>query len=196
MVRFGVLLGGGLPTLLSVGGIVKITDYFGVGVTYGVIPNVTLPVAGEATIGYQQYELYGRVYPFGGAFFLGAGIGYVTVEGKHERTVDISAYANKNPGLPSSVSYEGSGSMKTLVLSPAFGFLKRFDPGFTVGVDFAAVLPIAPSDIELKRKLSEAVPDQVVDQYFKQYDEDINDTLEFIGRTPLPAVNVRLGWIF
>ncbi len=97
--------------------------------------------------------------------------------------------------IPPSISYDSEGSVKTLVLSPTLGFLHSFDSGFSIGLDFGVVLPIAPSEIEFSRNVSTAVPEQVENQYLAPIDAQVVDTLETIGRTPLPSVNLRIGWI-
>jgi hypothetical protein len=185
-----VLLGTGLPSLLSIGGTIKLTRFIGAGATFGLIPSVRLSYYGEAVLAYQHYDFYGRLYPFGGSFFLGAGVGYVTVNGSLDQTVDVSY-----PGVPPSISYDSEGSVKTLVLSPTLGFLHTFDSGFSLGLDFGVVLPIAPSEVEFDSKLSTDVPDPVKQQYLAPIDAQVVDTLETIGRTPLPSVNLRIGWI-
>src|SRR5581483_5277603 len=74
--RIGLLVGTGLPSLLSFGGLIKVTRYFGAGLNVGLIPAVKLSFYGDADLSYQHYEIYGRVFPFGGSFLLGAGVGY------------------------------------------------------------------------------------------------------------------------
>jgi hypothetical protein len=194
--RIGVLVGTGLPSLLSIGGTIKLTRFIGAGATFGLIPSVRLSYYGEAVLAYQHYDFYGRLYPFGGSFFLGAGVGYVTVNGSLDQTVDVSSYSQQDPRIPPSVSYSSQGSVKTLVLSPTLGFLHSFDSGFSVGLDFGVVLPIAPSEIEFDSQVSAGdLPDAVKDQYLAPVDAQVVDTLETIGRTPLPSVNLRIGWI-
>jgi hypothetical protein len=188
-------VGAGLPSLLSVGGTIKLTRFIGAGATFGLIPSVRLSYYGEAVLAYQHYDIYGRLYPFGGSFFLGAGAGYVTVRGSLDQTIDTSSYAQQSPGFPNEVTYESQGSVKTLVLTPTLGFLHTFDSGFSLGLDFGVVLPIAPSKIEFESKVSESVPSQLADQYLAPIDAQVVDTLETIGRTPLPSVNLRIGWM-
>ncbi|HEX3850361.1 MAG TPA: hypothetical protein VHW01_05305, partial [Polyangiaceae bacterium] len=79
--RIGFLVGGGLPDLLSLGGMIKLTRYFGAGINVGLIPTVKLSLYGDATVAFQEYDVYGHIFPFGGAFFLGAGVGYANVHG-------------------------------------------------------------------------------------------------------------------
>jgi hypothetical protein len=122
-------------------------------------------------------------------------VGYVTVKGSLDKTVDVSSYARENPGFPNQVTYDSQGSVKTLVLTPTLGFLHTFGSGFSLGLDFGVVLPIAPSKVEFDSKVSTEVPASVADRYLSPLDAQVTDTLETIGRTPLPSVNLRLGWL-
>jgi hypothetical protein len=172
----------------------KLAQYLGGGVTLGIIPNVKLTYYGEATVSYQHLDIYGRIYPFGGGFFLGAGAGYATMEG----TVTKSFGAAEVPLLSGSVQYESKGTVKTLVLTPVIGYLHTFGAGFSIGLDAGVQLPIAPSEVDFSSSVSGSVPPQAmpfVEEYLRGIDADVRDTLETVGRTPLPTFNLRLGWL-
>jgi hypothetical protein len=187
--RIGFLIGGGLPDLLSLGGQIKLTRYFGAGINVGIIPTVKLSLYGQAQIAYQEYDLYGHIYPFGGAFFLGAGVGYATVKGSLANTYTIPP--PYNAALGNSASIESQGSVRTLVLTPQIGFLKTFGPGFSLGLDVGAQVPIAPSQVDNKTQAPSYIPaDQV-----KPYDDKVHSTLTTIGRQVLPTVNLKIGWL-
>ncbi|HVJ14957.1 MAG TPA: hypothetical protein VM686_05935 [Polyangiaceae bacterium] len=85
--------------------------------------------------------------------------------------------------------------MKTLVLTPTIGFFHTFGSGFSIGMDTGIQLPIAPSEVEFERDDIEGLPPELVNQYLTPADEAVKDTLETVGRTPLPTFNLRLGWI-
>lgn len=195
--RIGFLVGAGLPNVLSLGGTIKLTRYFGGGVNVGMIPTTRISFYGDATINSQEYDIYGRLYPFGGGFFLGAGVGYQTVSGTLAHAVNIEAYSQMYPelGLGAELAYFGSGSVETMVLIPQFGYLHTFGSGFSFGLDFGIQLPIAPSKIDFKREVVSGLPQDFVDEYLLLYDRKVYDTLETIGRTPLPTVNLRIGWL-
>ncbi|HEV8246749.1 MAG TPA: hypothetical protein VGP93_13320 [Polyangiaceae bacterium] len=193
--RIGPLLGLGLPSVFSIGGTLKLTRYIGAGVTFGIIPTLRLSYYGDAVLSYHQYDIYGRIYPFGGGFFLGAGAGYVTVQGTLSKTIDISAYAVPGSGLPNSLEYESKGSVRTLVLTPVLGYLYTFGSGFSLGFDAGVQFPIAPSEVDFESKVQGGVPQAVVDQYLGPVDKSVRDTLQTIGRTPLPTFNLRIGWL-
>ncbi|MEP7050231.1 MAG: hypothetical protein ABJB12_07765 [Pseudomonadota bacterium] len=187
--RIGFLLGGGLPDLLSLGGQIKLTRYFGAGINVGIIPTVKLSLYGQAQISYQEYDLYGHIYPFGGAFFLGAGVGYATAKGSLVNNYSIPP--PYNVALGNSASIESRGSVRTLVLTPQIGLLKTFGPGFSIGLDVGAQVPIAASEVHNQTQAPSYVPaDQV-----KPYDDKVHSTLTSIGRQVLPTFNFKIGWL-
>jgi hypothetical protein len=190
------LVGAGLPNLLSLGGTLKLTPYLGGGVNVGLIPKVAVDYYGQATLSYHEYDVYGRLYPFGGAFFLGAGVGYENVQATLKKTYDLQRYPELVPGLPASFEYESAASVRTLVLTPQIGFLKTFGSGFSVGLDLGAQVPIAPSEVDFTTAAPPEFSQQVVDEVTAPHDQEVINTLERIGRTPIPTFNFRLGWLF
>jgi len=190
--RIGVLVGTGVPDVLSLGGAIKLTRFFGAGINVGVIPTIRLSFYGEAKLAYQEYDAYGRIYPFGGSFFLGAGVGYASIRGMITQTYDLSAYSAL--GLPKSVSIESQGSVRTLVLTPQLGFQHMFGSGFTIGIDVGAQVPIAPSDAKFTTAPPKGLPAQYVQQYITPNDEKVRSTLDKIGHTVIPTINVKIGW--
>jgi hypothetical protein len=195
--RIGPVLSGGLPSLVGVGGMIKLTRYFGAGVNVGLIPEVQFTYYGEATVSYQEYMAYGHLHVLGGGFFLGAQIGYAHVSGTYEQRVDISPFARQFPelGLPAELDYTSRGSVQTLVLTPEMGYFHTFGSGFSVGVDGGLQIPIAPSDITFERTVSSSIPHDVADRYFGPHDDKVESTLDKVGRTLLPTAHVRIGWL-
>ena len=183
--KIGPVVGAGIPSLLSVGGTVKVTRFLGAGVNLGLIPTVQLSYYGDATLSYKHLDFYGRLYPFGGGFFLGAGAGYVTVDGTLKKSFE-------------GATYDGEGSVRTLMLTALIGYFHTFDIGLSLGIDGGAQIPIAPSKIDFESKVSGVpalIPGSMVDKYKTEADREVIDTLERIGRTTLPTLNFRIGWI-
>jgi hypothetical protein len=201
--KIGPVVGAGIPALLSVGGTVKITRFFGAGVNLGLIPKVQLSYYGEATLSYKHLDFYGRIYPFGGGVFVHGGVGYATVDGTLTKTIALKDF---NPSLTQSVNYESEGSVKTLMLTALLGYFHTFDIGFSMGLDAGAQIPIAPSEVKFESKVPSSQVDQLPEPFrtqakaqlnrqVTQGDQDVRDSLESIGRTIIPTINFRIGWI-
>ena len=196
-------MGIGIPSVVSFGGTLKLTRFLGAGVNIGLIPKVQLSYYGDATLSYQHYDIYGRLYPFGGGFFLSGGAGYATVEG----TLSSQKTAMAN-GFSGTVSYDSKGSVRTLMLTALIGYFYTTSIGFSFGVDAGAQIPIAPSQVSYASEyhvsttapapLAQAAQAEFERQALpikQQTDKSVQDTLEKIGRTTLPTLNLRIGWI-
>lgn len=208
--RIGFLVGGGLPEVLSLGGQMKLTRFFGAGINVGLIPTVKLSLYGDATVSYQEYDAYGRIYPFGGAFFIGAGAGYATVHGTFTKSYNVlpseseqiktacaAAHISNCTLQATTVQASSQASVRTLVLTPQIGFMHIFKVGFAIGLDVGAQIPIAPSKIDFSTtttNLPPAAQSVVQTQYINPNDEKVRSTLDKIGRTPLPTFNLKIGW--
>jgi hypothetical protein len=194
-IRLGVLVGSGLPEVLNFGAQLKLTRFFGAGVNVGVIPTVKIKYYGEAAQKYQEYDAYGHIYPFGGSFFLGAGVGYAQIDGTLVNHVDLALV-----GLPGAVDVTSDATVRTLVLTPQIGFMKIFPVGFAIGFDIGAQIPIAPSEVKFNSVAvglppgSEPVVQKFQTEYITPNDEKVRRTLETLGRTPLPTFNFKIGW--
>lgn len=193
-IRLGPVVGVGLPSVFSVGGMIKIAGYFAAGVNLGLIPKVQLSFYGDAVLSYRHYEIYGRIFPLRGGFFLGAGLGYATAKGTITNTFDTSAVGV--PGLPTTVQSTSEGSVRAMVLTPQLGYFYTFPVGFSLGLDVGAQIPVAPSKVEFDTQVPRGVPQELVDLYVTPNDQKVRDTLESVGRTTIPTFNVRLGWLF
>lgn len=192
--RIGVLAGTGLPEVLNFGAQLKLTRFLGAGINVGLIPTVKINYYGDAQQKYQEYDVYGHLYPFGGAFFLGAGVGYAQIDGVLVNHFNLAALQQ---GLSGSVDVTSSATVRTLVLTPQIGFLKIFDIGFAVGLDVGAQIPIAPSEVHFNTAaagIPPALEDEVRTKYINPNDEKVRHTLDTVGRTPLPTFNFKIGW--
>jgi hypothetical protein len=199
--RLGFLIGGGLPDLVSLGGILKLTRYFGAGINVGLIPTVHLSLYGDATLSFQEYDAYGHIFPFGGSFFLGAGVGYATVHGTLATNFNLKPFQQMYPGagVPPSLDVSSQASVRTLVLTPQLGLLHTFGSGFSIGADIGAQLPIAPSQVDFSTQIPSSIPAQFSSQIKKQYidpnDAKVRSSLDKIGRTPVPTFNIKIGFL-
>lgn len=195
-------MGVGLPSILSFGGLIKITNYLGAGLNIGLIPAIKLSMYGKAELSYQEYDIYGRLFPFGGSLFVGAGVGYASIKGTFTKQYDLTSIQAALPdptivaNLPNPITVTSRGSVRTLVLIPAIGLLHTFGIGFTIGLDVGAQIPIAPSDTHFNTDVPEQTPQQVKDTLITPNDQKVQDTLDTLARSIIPTFNVRVGWLF
>jgi hypothetical protein len=197
--RIGPVVGVGVPNLVSFGVTAKLTRFLGFGVNVGVIPKVQLSLYGDAELSYQEYDAYGRLYPFGGSFFLGAGVGYATMKGSYAN--DFAAPAELapfgvTPGTPITVTTDGK--VRSLVLTPQLGFFKTFGSGISIGIDIGAQVPIAPSTVESSTSVSGAgglATTPQVQEQVTQGSQKVRDTLDKVGQQVVPTINLKLGFL-
>jgi hypothetical protein len=186
------MVGGGLPSLLSFGGAIKLTRYFGAGLNVGIVPDMSFSYYGDATVSYQEYSLYGHIHPLEGGFFVGTSVGYARVRGTYETQVDLALLPG---GLSGVIDYRSSASVQALVLTPELGYIFTFRSGFTFGFDAGVQIPVAPSDIEFDNGVPAGLPPAFVEQYVAPNDAKVRSTLERVGRTVLPTFHLRMGWL-
>jgi hypothetical protein len=201
--KIGPVAGVGIPSVVSVGGTLKLTRFLGAGANIGIIPKVKLSYYGDATLSYQHYDIYGRLYPFGGGFFLSGGAGYATVDGTLSSTKTVAAQ-----GFSGTVNYDSKGSVRTLMLTALIGYFYTTSIGFSFGVDAGAQIPIAPSKVSYASSykvttsvagplgsVAQAEAEKQAAPIVTKTDQSVRDTLEKIGRSTLPTINLRIGWI-
>jgi hypothetical protein len=121
-VLIGPRLGMDLPAP-TIGAEAKILRYFGASFEYAFFPKIG--IAG-ASIGYSMWEASARVYPFGGAFFIGAVYGHYGIEG-------------------SVTSAQGSGAVRvnSNFLGPQIGARWVQPSGFFAGIDVGWAFPLS-----------------------------------------------------
>lgn len=188
--RIGPVIGVGVPNLLNAGITAKLTPYIGFGVNVGVIPTVKVPLYGQATLSYTEYDAYLRVYPFGGGFYLGSGVGYASIKGTFKQTLAVPDIAGIITAQDVSVSSEAT--VKSMILTPQIGYLHIFDSGVALGVGVGLQVPIAPSDVTFGTTLPPGIPPQ----YTSSVTSEIQSTLKDVGQQIIPTFDLKLGYLF
>lgn len=170
-VRVGVLGGVGFPRPLAIEGVVGLGRHVMVGAEYGFSPTITISSV-KTNLWGAAADL--RVFPFGGAFFLGLRGGYQSVSA--ETTLSAA-----NVG-----SYTETASVGTWFLNPRVGFLWVAKP-FAIGIDAGVQIPVSTT-VSRSSLLALAAP---------EVDSQVTSYADLLGRTPLPTIDLlRVGLVF
>jgi hypothetical protein len=194
--RVGANVGLGFPLPLAMGAYFQWRNILLLGAEYSMLPTVTLP--GPATAGITSnidtsaWAATGdlRVFPFGGAFFFGLRAGKQRVRSKATWQLDAQSLGLTDAqaaqlsaldtqfGVPSELNV----TVDSWLINPRVGFLWRFSPGFTVGIDAGVQIPVASTT-------ESDIPEGL--------GVDVSTYANAIGKTPLPTVDLlRIGFAF
>ncbi len=182
-VRAGPMIGISAPDGLGVGMIAKY-KILGIGLFASYLPFVSLPGL-DAQLARMSLGTDVRVYPFGGAFFLGVGVGYSQMKGTAERKV--RAYRQDQTALGSVFTSAGW-------VGPELGFLctvpvssRAGAPRISFGTDVALAIPFGATE-----------PRFAVTKYGLTMDIDgigkLAEAVRFVQTHPTPVLNLlRVG---
>jgi hypothetical protein len=161
------------------------TPRFGLGLGYGAVPgfigdallSAVGAKKGSTTANLDDFsavELDLRYFPFSGAFFVGASGGRQHVQGT---VTDSSTVLTGRQTASLEVT--------SWFATPRLGWLWRFDSGFTIGFDVGVQLALASSKtVVMPSQASQSQKDSV------------NNLVDAASKIPLPALNLRIGWLF
>jgi hypothetical protein len=169
---FGPKLSVALPHP-SIGLEVKFDNFIGGSFDYGFIPDITVS---NASANMKGWHLDGRVYPFRGAFFLGAALGRRTMEGSYTDTTAI-------PGT----SITGKATVDVTYLAPEIGWRWVYQSGLFMGVELGWEFVLSMST-QYNDQFN-ALPDQKKN--------DINSAIDKYGKVGLPHLALfQIGYFF
>ncbi len=167
--RIGVVGGVGFPRPLSIEAMLKFERVLSLGLEYSAMPSTSV---GGVMVGWHALALDARIFPFQGAFFLGARVARQHLDGS--ATVNAGAYG----------TYSGAVTMDTWYLEPRLGFLWTFRSGITVGLDAGLEMPLQKSSTA-SLPAGIAVPSTVA------------TVRDFFGASTLPTVTLlSVGALF
>jgi hypothetical protein len=167
----------GPPNLIGGGVHARIGKYLGVGFDYQALPKVNFnPVAASTSL----VSGNARVYPFGGAFFVSAGIGYQSIKGEvSEGNISVSAES----GFPAAMA--------------SIGVMGK--SGFVLGADLGFLFPLSPMRIRVHENIGDlaqnGVPQADIDKARADAESSVNKVLKAVP--VLFQLNLlRLGYMF
>jgi hypothetical protein len=167
----GVLGGIGFPRPLAIEGVVRLRKTVLLGAEYGFLPKTTI-----SSVDIRMWSAAAdlRVFPFKGAFFIGARAGYQSLSG--ETTLSAA-----NLG-----SYTESVDVGTWFVNPRIGFLWVWKP-FALGIDLGVQIPLSTT-VSRASLLAVASPTT---------DAEITKWTNTMGRTVIPTLDLlRIGVVF
>jgi len=160
------------------------------GAELNMLPTITFP-GGSAKIGMLALQGNARWFPFRGAFFLGAGLGYQTFKASLDKTVDNG-------------SLEVTADMSGVFVAPQIGWLWVMRSGLALGLGLTLQIPIPKDPVVTSTYGGQPVPQQanaqfsqdVVDSARRQEDT-IRTGARYIVKYPLPTLDLlRVGFFF
>lgn len=159
-----------LPTP-AVGIEVKAYQLLGASFDYGFIPDFTVS---NVTLGLKTWNVAAKVYPFRGAFFLGATLGAYTFTGKS--TVTDANGQSVAAKLDVSATFIG----------PELGWRWVWRSGFFTGLDLGWQFPL---NYKSTLDVAGGVPAGTI--------KDVRDNADKYVKSGLPALGLfQLGWFF
>ncbi len=174
--RIGPLLGIGFPRPLEIEGMVKLEKLVGIGLEYSLMPKMNI-MGAEATFKGIAADL--RIFPFKGAFFIGAKAGRQWLDAR--TTVTVGQIG----------SFQESMSANTWFVNPRIGFLKTWDSGITVGIDAGVQLPINAT----YQRSGPATDAGLISQ--TNIDQTLASVAGALGNNTTPTIDLlRVGFLF
>jgi hypothetical protein len=167
-VHFGAIAGVGFPRPLAIEGAITVKRYFLVGGEYSMLPKIS--VSGVDTMMWAL-AADARVFPFGGAFFIGVR------GGRQHATARATATVANLGSLTESIDVD------TWFVNPRIGFAWTWSSGFTLGVDVGVQIPV-------KSQVTTSLPDAAM------ADSRVTTTTDLLGKKVLPTVDLlRVGFL-
>lgn len=132
-VRLVPAIGVGAPDGMRFGVFAKWKGVLAAGGAFSMLPDTKLPGV-DADVRRVSGELFARVHPFQGAFFLGVAGGYAQTKG---------TVAEQRMAFRQVQSVETRGYASALYVAPHLGFQWMLPMGMTVGFDAGVEIPVA-----------------------------------------------------
>lgn len=176
--RVGPLVGVGFPRPFALEAFAKIERIVGVGAEYSFLPNMNI-LGAETSFKAVAGDL--RIFPFRGAFFIGARVGRQWLDAR--TTVNLVRLG----------SFTESMTAATWFVNPRIGFLFTFDSGMTIGIDAGVQLPVNAT----YERAGPATSAGLVSAYGNGIDETLVSVAGALGNNVTPTLDLlRLGLLF
>ena len=174
--RIGPIVGVGFPRPFAVEGFVKFEKLVGVGFEYSFLPPTNVI---NVDTRFNAFAVDLRVFPFHGAFFIGARAGRQWLD------------AHATLSAAQLGSFTESMEASTWFFNPRAGVLHTFSSGITVGIDAGVQFPINPSYVRTGPATAAGLASQF------DIDGALVTVANALGNSTTPTVDLlRLGFLF
>lgn len=185
----------GIPHPINLTGEVKFNSDFSAAIGAGYL-SVSAPTNGT-TVSVSEFNLdiRGRWHPFGGALFLGVALGTQKFAGTTNQTFNITT------PVAAAVPLKIEAAVKSIYVAPHVGWMWWFNPGFFMGLELGAQIPVSPSS-ELTVTATDASQAALVDtakataDYIKA-ESDARELANKAANQTIPYITLlRVGYLF
>jgi hypothetical protein len=132
----------GPPNLIGGGIHMRFGRYLGAGVDYQALPTVNIS---PISVGASLLSVHARVYPFGGAFFLGGGFGYQSIKGQLRDGEMAVGAKTAFPAATANIGFMGH-------------------DGFVLGADLGLLFPLGATRVSVQDMSGGKVPQDSASQ--------------------------------
>lgn len=147
----------------------------------------------ETKLSIQHIKTRVVIYPFFGAFFVGAELGIRHIE----TNVHATNFSSSNP-----VEISARYKLNTFYINPQFGWMWVFDSGFAIGTELGAQIPLSSNNENFSSEiLTQTAALNFTIQTSQGYNDFVNANKEEVGnyfkKKTLPFWNIiKIGWFF
>ena len=211
--RIGPMASFGFFQFFSVGAEARLFRFHGLGANYGGISNFNLknypnlqdrinhnnntPI--QSTSGnIQHFEARAVIYPFLGSFFIGTALGIRTLDATIEACEFINAIGQYNSCIPLRAHL----NVKTVYVTPQFGWMAVWNNGFTLGTELGVQIPLYAGTENFWSEILTNDQNQynlvLNSNSYQDFQRQIRDDFgDYFRSKTLPFWNIiKIGWMF
>jgi hypothetical protein len=177
--RPGVLVGVlSFPRPIEIEASVRLGDQAALGFQYSQFPDLTL--SGMA-LQFSGYQGIARWFPWQGAFYVGAGVGYQTLTAMKQDS-----------------GYTVRVDLSSPFVTPQLGWLWTWPSGLALGISLGVQIPFAGDPrLDVLGPTGAPVDESNLPEAARALRQDLDAAVEMVGQLPLPAIDLlKVGFYF
>lgn len=212
--RIGPMVSFGLFNFFSLGLEARLFHFIGLGFNFGGLSGINLknypnlenkvndnnnatPVQ-TTNASLRHVEVRAVIYPFLGAFFIGAAVGTRHLEATINACEFTAGFGNYNSCAPISAQLK----VDTNYVTPQFGWLGVWKSGFSLGTEFGAQIPLSSGNETFSSQILTTDPAQynyvANSSAYQNFQNNIQNGIGgYFKNNVLPFWNIlKIGWLF